>query len=114
MPQYRKGLPPEELWSRSLPQIIAGISTAILSPADNLLHACLRPSLEKRRSPRWACDAWYIIHGFPALDWDLLWDIVRRNHLEPPLSGPVRYLAEELRAPFQADFLARLRAAAIW
>jgi hypothetical protein len=114
MARSHDSLPVAELWSRSCSQIIAGTSTGVLSPGDNLIHACLQPSLENRRSPRWSCDAWFIIHGFPALDWTLLWDIVRRNHLELPLSGAVRYLAEELRAPFQADFLACLRAAAVW
>ena len=109
----RYNVPPADLWARSQAQVIAGIPTRILSPADNLLHVCIQAfSYTRRESPRWVADAWHVIVGHHDLDWDVMVDCAITNHLALPLYVTLRYLAEDLHAPILSTVLDRLGLAA--
>jgi hypothetical protein len=103
----------EEVWARSGIQMISGVPTRLLTPADNLFHICgsvFEP--EQHESLRWVCDAWFIIHHCPDLDWDLLISCARRSHTALPLFVTVSYLADALKAPIPSCVLTQLRGAA--
>jgi hypothetical protein len=109
---YHNGTLPE-MWHRGRNQSIAGFSTRILAPADNLLHVCGHAFYESRRgSLRWVSDAWLIMDRHRDLDWDLLVDCAERSHLAIPLSVTLEYLAEHLSAPIPSSVLNRLFALA--
>ena len=102
-------IPVEEFWARSRIQMISGVPTRLLTPADNLFHICgsvFDP--EQHESLRWVCDAWFIIHHCPDLDWDLLTNCARRSHTALPLFVTVSYLADALKAPIPSCVLAHL------
>jgi hypothetical protein len=106
-------VPPKEVWARSQEQMIAGLRTRILSPADNLLHVCiLAASSSNRTSLQWVSDAWHIITRYPDLDWDAVIDCATRHHQALPLSVTLGYLAEHLHAPIPGITLERLHATA--
>ena len=106
-------VPPADLWARSQAQVIAGIPTRILSPADNLLHVCIQAfSHSRRESPRWVADAWHVIVGHHDLDWDVMVDCAITNHLALPLYVTLCYLAEDLHAPILSTVLDGLGLAA--
>ena len=102
-----------QLWARSQIQIIGGIETRVLSPADSLLNVCGQAfSLGKRNSICWACDAWLIINHHPTLDWDLVLNCAQRYHVQLPLSVALGYLSEQLKSPIPKLLLDRLYSAA--
>jgi hypothetical protein len=106
-------VPFEDLLARGQIESIAGVSTRILSPADNLLHVCIQAfSYSRRESPRWVADAWHVIVGHHDLDWDVMVDRAMTNHLALPLFVTLRYLAEDLHAPILSTVLHRLGLAA--
>ncbi len=106
-------VPLQELWARSQTAAIAGLSTRVLSPADNLLHVCILASTSSSREPLvWVSDAWHVIARHPDLDWEGLLDCVTRNRLALPLSVTLGYLAEALDAPIPPPVVDHLRAAA--
>lgn len=101
------------VWARSQTQIITGVRASILSPADNLLHACgLKFCHGNRESLLWACDAWLLINKHRDLDWDVVYHCATRQCMAYPLSVILGYVAEELDAPIPDSFLERLFAAA--
>jgi len=102
-----------EIWARSRSHMISGVPMRLLSPADNLFHICgsvFDP--ERHESLRWVCDAWFIIHRCPNLDWDQLLDCARRSQTALPLFITLSYLADALTAPMPASVLTGLRDAA--
>ena len=102
-----------DMWARSQTQVIAGSSTRILSPADNLLHVCaLGTCSGSSDSLRWVCDAWHIIAQYPDLEWDVLFECALRSQLALPLSVTLGYMAEALNAPIPPNLLDRLSVAA--
>ena len=102
-----------DVWSRTRNQTIAGARASVLSPADNLLHACgLVFCRGQRQSIYWVSDSWLIIDQNPDLDWDLVYHCAQRQCLTYPLSVVLGYLAEELTAPIPDRFLHRLFSAA--
>lgn len=111
IPYYRAPL--ADMRARNQAQVIAGIQTRILSPADNLLHVCgLASCSGSNESLRWVCDAWHIISRHPNLDWDVFLDCALRSNLALPLSVTLGYLAKGLNAPIPATLLDRLSVAA--
>lgn len=105
--------PISEIRARSRSQAVAGVTTRVLTPADNLLHVCGHASYSsKRPSLRWVADTWFIINRNPQLDWDLLLEDIRQSHLALPLSVMLHYMAVSLNAPIPHTFLTRLSAAA--
>ena len=103
-------IPMEEIWARSSINMISGIPTRLLSPADNLFHICgsvFDP--ERHKSVRWVCDAWFIIHRCPNLDWDQLLDCARRSQTAIPLFITLSYLADALKSPIPLRVLTQLR-----
>jgi hypothetical protein len=111
VPFYRVAL--AEIWSRSRIQAVSGTSTRVLSPADNLTHICAsRFDVGHEDSLRWVCDAWFLIHRYPNLDWEVFLNHANGGPLALPLFMTVSYLAEQLNAPIPADVLNRLGAAA--
>ncbi len=111
VPYY--SVPSEDLWARSQPQSIAGVPTRVLSPADNLVHVCVQAFCNRSpESLRWVPDAWYILRGYPNLDWNIASECAVANHLSLPLSVTLGYLSEQLHAPIPPTILDRLRTAA--
>lgn len=109
LPHYN--LPVNDIWSRSERRSIAGVSTRILSPADNLLHICGLAAGERARvNLRWACDSWQIITRHPGLDWNAFLDATRPGGLTLPLYVLLRYLTNELSAPVPDEVLQKLEA----
>jgi hypothetical protein len=103
----------ENIWARSRLQTIADGPVRVLSPADALLHVCGHASYDlSRESPRWACDAWFLVDRCQNLDWEVLLHSAARSRLALPLSVMLDYLAEELRAPIPSGVLTRLHAIA--
>jgi hypothetical protein len=106
-------LPLDDLWARSQTRIIAGISSRILAPADNLLHILGHASCCKsRESLLWITDASFIIRRYPDLDWDQFVDCTINSHLALPISVMLDYLAEQIRISIPNTVLDRLRTAA--
>jgi hypothetical protein len=111
IPFYRVELP--ELWSRCRMETLSGLSTRVLSPADNLMHICAsRFDIEQRDSLRWACDAWFLLHRSPELDWEVLLRHASEGRMALPLFMTLNYLWEKLNAPIPPDVLQALHAAA--
>jgi hypothetical protein len=107
-----RAVSPDELWTRSQPATIAGLPTRVLSPADNLLHACaLAPMSSGRESLVWVSDAWHLITRCPDLDWEVLLECTTRSRLALPLSVTIAYLAGALDAPVPPAVVDRARAA---
>jgi Uncharacterised nucleotidyltransferase len=106
-------IPVEEFWARNRIQMISGVPTRLLNPADNLFHICASVfDAGRHDSLRWVCDAWFIIHHCPDLDWDLLISCACRSHTALPLFVTVSYLADALKAPIPSRVLTQLRNAA--
>jgi hypothetical protein len=102
-----------EILARTQIELVMGVPVKILNPCDNLLHVCGHASYSaSRQSLRWVTDAWFIMNKHPDLDWNLLFDNIRRNRLALPLSVMLRYMAESLGATIPSNFLGRLSAAA--
>ena len=102
-----------ELWSRSQTRVVADVAARVLSPTDALLHLCGHASYSpSRESFRWITDAWFVIDRHRDMEWDLLLDCARRNHLTLPLSVALGYLSEDLNAPVPSSFLGTLSTAA--
>ena len=105
--------PLTEIWSRSHNLLNAGVPVRTLSPVDSLLYVCGHASYSSsRHSLRWVSDGWFIIDGYPDLDWDLLLDCAGRSRLALPLSVMLGYLAEDLSAPIPSECLGALSATA--
>jgi len=102
-----------EIWSRGRSCNIAGVPAHILASSDNLLHVCGKAFYSRsHQSLCWVADAWLIIDRHRDLNWDLLLDCARQNHLVLPLSVTLSYLADELNAAVPSTFLNHLFAAA--
>lgn len=103
----------EEIWTGSRIEMINGMPTRILCPADNLLHISGTVfDMEPHNSLRWICDAWFLIQRSADLDWKLLLERARASRMVLPQQMTIRYLSESLDAPVPASFLAGLQAAA--
>jgi hypothetical protein len=101
------------IWARSQLHVVADVPVRILSPADALLHICGHASYDlSRESPRWVCDAWFLIDRYQNLDWEVLLHSAARSRLALPLSVMLDYLAEELQAAIPSGVLTRLHAIA--
>ncbi|MPZ76789.1 MAG: hypothetical protein GEU77_09700, partial [Deltaproteobacteria bacterium] len=103
----------EEIWARSRIQTVSGAPTRLLSPADNLLHICGSVfDVESHESLRWVCDAWFVVHKYSDLDWEVLLDYSRRSRMALALYLTLDYVVEALDAPIPVDVLNRLCAGA--
>jgi hypothetical protein len=106
-------VPMEEVWARSGLHMISGVQTRLLTPADNLFHICGSVfDSERHESLRWVCDAWFIVHRYPNLDWDLLLDCARRSQMALALFVTLSYLSDALKAPIPPRVLTQLNDAA--
>ena len=77
------------------------------------MHICAsRFDVGQHDSLRWVCDAWFLIHRYPDLDWEVLLNHAFRGPMALPLFITLGYLGEQLNAPIPADVLNRLGAAA--
>ena len=94
--------PPREVISLRR-QTIAwdGVEIATLSRTDLLLYVCLAACTARRRSLRWACDAFLLIENPSSIDWDHLWEMSERTCSALPLSVLLGFLADELGAPIR-------------
>ena len=106
-------VPMDAVWARSDLHVIAGVPTRLLAPADNLFHICGSVfDLQRHESLRWVCDAWFIIHRYPNLDWDLLLDCAGRSQTALALFVTLSYLSDALKAPIPPRVLTQLNDAA--
>jgi hypothetical protein len=106
-------VPAEEIWVRSQIHLVGNAATRLLSPADNLAHICgSLLEMPVHESLRWVCDAWFLIHRYPDLNWDVLLEHAQQSRIALPLYLTLDYLARALRAPVPARVLDRLSAAA--
>jgi hypothetical protein len=111
LPYYQTPL--EEVWSRSERQVIAGVSSRIMSMPDNLMHICGHASCcGNRESLRWVCDAWFILQRHSDLNWTSFVDCAIKSRLGLPLSITLGFLASEMQAPVPEYVLDRLNSAA--
>lgn len=101
----------EAVWQRARP--LPGHAALQAASEDALLHVCGSASMSGSRvSLRWACDAYFLLQAPGAFDWSLFLRSVEDARLGLPLSGILRFLREELRAPIPASVVTRLDALA--
>jgi Uncharacterised nucleotidyltransferase len=102
-----------DIWARSRIQTVSGSSIRLLSPADNLTHICGSVfDAGSHESLRWVCDAWFLIHRYPNLGWEILLNHASTGRMALSLFVTLDYLAERLNAPIPAGVLNRLCVAA--
>ena len=110
LPHYSIGT--SEVWERVREQNIAGASTLILCPTDQLLHIAVHAfCCQSRSSLRWVCDAWFLLQGRPHFDWTEVLDRACSHSVALPVLTMLDYLAQEIGAPIPDPFLNQLRAA---
>lgn len=103
---YRSGW--DELRARSGTGTVGDRTVRLLSPADNLLHACGHASYSQQRSSlQWVCDAWLIIRR-QRVDWNAFSEAAVRSRLALPLSVMLGYLARDLGAAVPPSVLGSL------
>jgi hypothetical protein len=103
----------DALLAASRPARVAEVAARVLSPADALLHVCLRGFFDSGGAGLvWVPDAWHVLHGSADPDWSALLERAREGNLALPLLVVLGYLAERLEAPIPLPVLDHLRDAA--
>lgn len=91
----------DEFWENAVPARVNEESSQILSPADQLLHACIHGT--KWHSPpmyNWMADAVVIMNtAGPEIDWDRFIDYAQKPRLLLAVRTVMNYLREALQAP---------------
>jgi hypothetical protein len=92
--------PFDELWRMGRMIMIAGRKSRMTGPVDSLLNILTHATMcASQRSLRWACDAWLLVTGYPALDWKLFVEKAFRSKTEMPVSYTLTYMVRELQLP---------------
>lgn len=104
----------DELWQRSVPACVAGVSTRALDATDQLLHLCT-DGTRWREAPTflWAADALMVLRSGADIDWQRLVDRAQRWGLVAALRDALQFLAGELAAPVPTHALDTLRRARV-
>lgn len=111
-PQRTYSIPMDELWQRSIPITVNGVTLQGFCPEDLLLHVCMHATYHHwfQQGVRFLCDVTAIIHRYgDQLDWDA---IVQRAVAWEWQRGVFLALAaaqQLLGAQIPADVLARLK-----
>jgi hypothetical protein len=115
LPCSRRDGADDGFWARAVPLPVRGRPALTLSPADQLLHACLHGYRENPgASPvRWAADALAVLESgrLDGAAWSVLLAEAGRHRCEGVLRACLAFLAERLGAPVPAGVLDRLAAA---
>jgi hypothetical protein len=102
-------------WARAVPLPVRGRPALTLSPADQLLHACLHGYRENPAvSPvRWIADALAILERgrLDAAAWSILLAEAASHRCEPVLCACLALLVEQFGAPVPAEVLDQLASA---
>lgn len=100
----------EGLWRRCRPACIAGVTAAVLDPADQLMHACVHGlRWTPVHAAHWIGDAAWILRAHPDLDWSILLDEARRRRLGRQVWAALTCVRSMAAAPVPDDVLEALR-----
>lgn len=102
----------EDFWAARIPLAIAGVKTAALCPADQLLHVCMHGARSGPVQPvGWVADAMMLLEASEgAIDWDRLLAQTARRRLVVPMGGALRFLHAGLGAAIPREVLERIAA----
>jgi hypothetical protein len=100
----------EDFWNGAIPLDLDGAPTALLNPADQLLHVCVHGVRWNDTPPlRWVADAVAVLRASEhALDWDRLIIQAEKRRLILPMRTSLNYLRTLLGAPIPPGVLERL------
>lgn len=100
----------EDFWDAAVRTEVAGVPTALLNPADQLLHICVHGMRWNDIPPlRWVADAITVLNASPdSLDWERLLMQVEKRRLMIPVKAALDYLRTLLDAPIPSYFISRL------
>lgn len=112
-PYHQTHLPESDLWATSVPLMVEGAPTRVLSPDLMLLHLCGHLVLHHRnRGLLWQYDIVELLHHErERIDWDVVLERAAAMKLILPLKSVLPELAEVWGAPVPAPVLAQLAAA---
>jgi len=90
----------EDFWNGSVKIELDGVPTALLNPADQLLHVCVHGVRWNDIPPlRWVADAMMVLNASEdSLDWDRLIIQVQMRRLVLPMKASLNYLQTLLDA----------------
>ncbi len=100
----------EDFWNGAIRLDLDGVPTALLNPADQLLHVCVHGVRWNDIPPlRWVADAITVIHASQhALDWDRVIIQAEKRRLILPMRATLNYLRTLLEAPIPSGVMERL------
>jgi hypothetical protein len=100
----------EDFWNNAVNIDLEGVPTALLNPADQLLHVCVHGVRWNDIPPlRWVADAMTVLSASPnAFDWDRLIIQTEKRRLILPMKATLNYLRTLLDAPVPAAVLDHL------
>ncbi len=100
----------EDFWNGAVRLDLDGVPTAVLNPADQLLHVCVHGMRWNDIPPlRWVADAITVLRASEhALDWDRLIIQAEKRRLILPMRASLNYLRTLLEAPVPSGVLERL------
>ena len=89
---------------------IGSTTARVMSPEDSLVHVCGHATYSRSRANlRWACDAFYLIQGNPALDWQRIIRSADAARVASQLFVLLGWLKDALGVSIPASVLAELR-----
>jgi Uncharacterised nucleotidyltransferase len=105
----------EDFWTARRSISVDGVATAVLCPADQLLHVCVHGARSGPSQPvSWIADAMTLLHAFgDDLDWERLIHQSRRRRLVVPIRQALRLLKSRLDARIPDAVLVALDAAVV-
>jgi hypothetical protein len=102
-------MPLDQIRARTRSIRLGGKSIRVMSPEDNLVHVIGHATYSRSRTNlRWACDAYYLLRGNPALNWSVVIETAAQSRLELPAWMLLRWVTDVLAAPIPAEPLAEL------
>jgi hypothetical protein len=100
----------DDFWNGAERIDLDGVPTAVLNPADQMLHVCVHGLRWDHVPPlRWVADAMTVLHAArQSLDWDRLTRQTASRRLILPVWAALNYLRTVLEAPVPPAVLERL------
>lgn len=100
----------DDFWAAAVEFRLQEVPTAVLSPADQLLHLCAHGVRWEQMPPiRWVADALLLLRAAPNLDWDRLRAQTEKRRLVPRMRDALNYLVRVFAAPVPERVLQHLR-----
>jgi len=99
-----------DLWDRSVPATLSGLSVQVPSTEDRLALALGHGGLDGHVHSDWLVDCAAIIQN-EQIDWDLFTDIALARRLQVPANIMFRYFTEKLQLPIPQSVMQRFSAA---